>query len=150
MSKYQQIVGVLFVAAALSMAPATAAAGQGRGHGADKHDKDKKVEKGHDAAHVVVVDREGHVRVIREYARAGSLPPGLAKREVLPPGLREQLRENGSLPPGLQKRLVPVPAPLVVRLPGIPSYYHRYFIGDDLIVIDGRNNHIVSVLRDVW
>jgi hypothetical protein len=156
MSNHKQIVGVLFVSAALSMATATADAGQGRGRGADKHDKhdkddkDKKAEKGHDATHVVVVDRDGHVRVIREYARAGSLPPCLAKREALPPGLREQLHENGSLPPGLQKRLVPVPAPLVVRLPGVPSYYHRYFIGDDLIVIDGRTNRIVSVLRDVW
>src|SRR5213596_1979385 len=102
MSRYEQIFGALFVAVALSMAPATADAGQGRGRGADKHDKhdkDKKVEKGHDAAHAVVVDRDGHVRVIREYARAGSLPPGLAKREALPPGLREQLRERGALPP---------------------------------------------------
>src|SRR5205085_7394302 len=113
MSKQARIVGVLCVAAALSMTPAAVAAGQGRGRGADKHDKhdkhDKKTEKSHDTANVVVFDRDGHVRVIREYAHAGSLPPGLAKREALPPGLREQLREHAALPPGLQKRLVPVP-----------------------------------------
>jgi len=99
---------------------------------------------------VVVVDRDGHHRVIREYAVAGSLPPGLAKRESLPPGLRKKLRERGALPPGLQKRLVPVPAPLAARLPGIPSYYDRYFIGDDLIVVDTRTNRVVTVIRDVW
>ena len=151
MSKHLQIVGVVFVAAALSMTPSMAAAGQGRGRGAQKHDKqDKKTEQGHETGNVVVFDRDGHVRVIREYAHAGSLPPGLAKRESLPPGLREQLREHGALPPGLQKRLVPVPAPLVVRLPGVPSYYQRYFIGDDLIVLDSRSHLIVSVVRDVW
>src|SRR5439155_19199024 len=123
--------------------PAAAASqGRGRGHG-NKVQKAEKAEK-------VVVDRDGHVRVIREYARGGALPPGLAKRQSLPPGLREQLRERGALPPGLQRRLVPVPAPLVARLPGIPSYYQRYFIGDDLIVVDTRTNRLVTVIRDVW
>src|SRR5438874_6648291 len=121
MSKYGRVLGVAVVICALSLGPSAAAAGQGRGRGhankankADKHEN--TAGKKDDQAKVVVVDRDGHVRVIREYARAGSLPPGLAKRESLPPGLRAQLREHGTLPPGLQKRLVPVPAPLVVRL----------------------------------
>src|SRR5919107_2406176 len=33
-----------------------------------------------------------------------SLPPGLAKRESLPPGLQKQLQKNGKLPPGMQKK----------------------------------------------
>ena len=94
-----------------------------------------------------VIDRDGHVRVIRDYSRAG-LPPGLAKREQLPPGLRQQLRENGELPPGLQKRLVPVPADWT-NLPPIGEYERRYFAGDDLIIIDTRTNRIVAYLRDV-
>jgi hypothetical protein len=104
----------------------------------------KKGEKG-DA---VVFDRDGHARVIRDYRTAG-LPPGLAKRESLPPGLRRQLRERGELPPGLQKHLVAVPGPLASRLPAIPGYYHRYFAGDDLIVVDTRSNRIVAIVRDV-
>lgn len=35
------------------------------------------------------------------------LPPGLAKREKLPPGLERQLKERGTLPPGLQRRFSP-------------------------------------------
>jgi hypothetical protein len=81
---------------------------------------------------------------------AGSLPPGLAKREALPPGLRAQLHERGTLPPGLQKRLVPVPAPLVARMPRLPSYYHRYFAGDDLVVVDGRSHRIAAIVPDAW
>jgi hypothetical protein len=155
MSKYGRILSAFVVISALSMAPPIAAAGQGRGRGhaikAEKAEKHAdKADKKEDTARAIVVDRDGHVRVIREYARAGSLPPGLAKREALPPGLRAQLREHGALPPGLQKRLVPVPAPLIVRLPAIPSYDRRYFIGDDLIVVDTRTNRLVAVIRDVW
>jgi hypothetical protein len=98
---------------------------------------------------VVVIDRDGHSRVIREHRGTGSLPPGLAKRESLPPGLRRQLVERGALPPGLQRYLVDVPGPWLVRLPAIPSYYRRYFAGDDLIVVDTRSNRIVAIVRDV-
>ena len=127
-----------------------------------KHDKsakhDKAVKKEHKQAaksarkadrDTVVFDRDGHARVIRDYRRAGSLPPGLAKRESLPPGLRRQLHERGQLPPGLQKRLVAVPHPLDARLPPIPPYYDRYFAGDDLLVVDSRTNRIAAILRDV-
>ena len=157
MSSYGRMLVTFVVIAGFSVTVPLGAADQGRGRGqakkaekAEKAEKHGKAEKKDDKAKVVVVDRDGHVRVIREYARAGSLPPGLAKRESLPPGLREQLRERGVLPPGLQKRLVPVPAPLVVRLPAVPSYYRRYFIGDDLIVVDTRTNRLVTVIRDVW
>lgn len=163
MRKTSGFVGAIVVFSALVLAlPASGAlAGQGGGQAkkpekAGKHDdkdKDKDKDKdgkkdGHPA--VVVVDRDGHVRVIREYAHGGSLPPGLAKREALPPGLRKQLRENGQLPPGLQKHLVLVPAPLGRRLPPVPAYYRRYFAGDDLLVVDSRTNLIVAIIRDVW
>lgn len=140
---------VLFSAFSLAIPTADAWAGQGRGH-AQKADKAKKADKKNGKPEAIVVDRDGHIRVIREYARGGSLPPGLAKRESLPPGLRKQLHERGELPPGLQRRLVPVPAPLVTRLPAVPPYYQRYFAGDDLIVIDTRTHRIAVIILDVW
>ncbi len=33
--------------------------------------------------------------------KPAGLPPGLAKRDELPPGLEKQLEKNGTLPPGL-------------------------------------------------
>ena len=158
MSQHRAFFGAIVVLSALSIAVPTAVAGQG--HSQDKKPAKVKAEKHenkpankadkHDTAPVVAVDRDGHVRVIREYAHRGSLPPGLAKREALPPGLRAQLREHGTLPPGLQKRLVPVPAPLIARLPGVPSYYQRYFVGEDLVVLDTRSNIIIAFVPDVW
>ncbi|MGH8545711.1 MAG: hypothetical protein ACREX3_19230, partial [Gammaproteobacteria bacterium] len=60
-------------------------------------------------------------RIIREYyhrsAPSKGLPPGLAKKGKLPPGLQKHLVKNGRLPPGLQKRLEPLPRELDVRLP---------------------------------
>lgn len=171
MSNFRALFTALVAFSAISIAVPPADAGQGRGQGrgqgpakkaekAEKHENkaeqkadkkaDKRDDRRGDTTRVIVVDRDGHHRIIREYALGGSLPPGLAKRESLPPGLRNQLRERGALPPGLQKRLVPVPAPLLTRLPGIPSYYQRYFIGDDLIVLDTRSNNVVAIIRDVW
>jgi hypothetical protein len=97
----------------------------------------------------VVIDRDGHRRIVTEYFSRESLPPGLAKRRSLPPGLQKQLRERGRLPPGLQKRLVPVPPPLISRLPALPRDFSRYFAGRDLIVVDRRTNAIVAVIPDV-
>ena len=151
---------VVFSSLALALPASLALADQGRGQGkkaekavkADKHDgKDKNKDGKNDGpAAAIAVDRDGHVRVIREYGRSGSLPPGLAKREALPPGLRAQLHERGALPPGLQKHLVLVPVSLGRRLPPVPSYYRRYFAGDDLLVVDTRTNHIVAIISDVW
>jgi hypothetical protein len=143
---------------ALALVPAgPAVAAQGRGHEKkvekaakpDKADKNAGKHKGAVPPDVVVVDRDGHARVIREYAHAGSRPPGLAQREALPPGLARQLHENGELPPGLEKRWVAVPQPWIGRLPPVPSYYRRYFAGDDLIVVDSRTNRIAAIIRDV-
>jgi hypothetical protein len=98
---------------------------------------------------VVVIDRDGHRRIVTEYFSRESLPPGLAKRQSLPPGLQKQLRERGHLPPGLQKRLVPVPGPLVSQLPVLPPNYNRYFVGRDLIVVDRRTNTILAIIPEV-
>jgi hypothetical protein len=142
---------VVFSTLSLAIASSAALAGQEKGHGqAKKAQKAEKAGKNSGKPEVIVVDRDGHVRVVHEYARAGSLPPGLAKREALPPGLRKQLHERGALPPGLQKHLVPVPAPLLTRLPPVPAYYQRYFAGEDLLVIDTRANVIVVIIPNVW
>ena len=124
------------------------------------HDKDKDKRKGAegrdgrgddhaDTTRVVVVDRDGHQRIIREYVTRGNLPPGLAKRKALPPGLAKQLRENGALPPGLQPYFTPVPQDIDVRFPVLPAYYHRYFAGNDFVVVDTRTNRVVLLIRDL-
>ncbi len=69
--------------------------------------------------------------------RAG-LPPGLAKKDRLPPGLERQLQRNGTLPPGLQKRVQPLPDQCTTRLPRLPRDWARVVLSGRIILLDSR------------
>ncbi len=64
------------------------------------------------------------------------LPPGLAKRDRLPPGLERQLQRNGTLPPGLQKRVQPLPGVCTARLPRLRRDWVRVVLGGRIILLD--------------
>ncbi len=64
------------------------------------------------------------------------LPPGLAKRDRLPPGLERQVRRNGTLPPGLQKRVQPLPGACDARLPQLPVDWRRVILGRRVLLLD--------------
>ena len=66
------------------------------------------------------------------------LPPGLAKKEHLPPGLERQLQRNGTLPPGLQKRVQPLPDQCTTRLPRLPRDWARVVLSRRIILLDSR------------
>jgi len=140
------------VAVAGIAASATLAAQSNKKDAKPAKNKQAKDNKGHDKKSkvVVVVDRDGHHRVVREYVTRGNLPPGLAKRRTLPPGLSRQLRERGTLPPGLRDYYTPVPADWNPRFPTIPAYYERYFVGNHLIIVDTRDETLVSLIRDLF
>ena len=70
------------------------------------------------------------------------LPPGLAKRDRLPPGLERQLVLRGAFPPGLESRVVFVPVELERRLPPPPPDCERVAIGGH-IVLRNRNTKII-------
>jgi hypothetical protein len=77
-------------------------------------------------------------RVIRDCFddHASELPPGLARRESLPPGLERQVERNGTLPPGLQKRVVPLPEVCDRQLPKLPASISRVVLGQHVMLID--------------
>jgi hypothetical protein len=98
------------------------------------------------AAAIIFSERDQDV--IRNYYRGGrGLPPGLAKKGKLPPGLAKQLRRNGSLPPGLQKRYgaTPFPVDLGQRLPPLPAGYSRVILAGRALLLD-RNNRILDLM----
>ena len=79
-------------------------------------------------------------RMIRECMtddRSG-LPPGLARRDHLPPGLERQLQRNGTLPPGLQRRVRPLPDFCEARLPRLPRNWSRVVLSGRIILLDPR------------
>jgi hypothetical protein len=121
-----------------------AALGQGHGHGKghDKHGDDGDDE-----------DRgehyKDHDREIRDWygEHESHLPPGLAKKDRLPPGLEKQLVRRGTLPPGLQKRLQPCPEDLERRLPPPPPECAHVLIGGHIVLLNRRTNIVVDVFH---
>lgn len=76
------------------------------------------------------------------------LPPGLAKKDRLPPGLEKQLQKNGTLPPGLAKR--DLPDDLQSRLPPVPKGYERSVIEDATVVlVEKATGRIADIITDV-
>ena len=74
-------------------------------------------------------------------------PPGLAKRDRLPPGLERQLQRNGRLPPGLEKRTFP--AHLRAQLPSPLQGTERVIVGNDVVLIERATNVILDIMQDV-
>ncbi|MBF8270886.1 MAG: hypothetical protein HW386_2595 [Gammaproteobacteria bacterium] len=76
------------------------------------------------------------------------LPPGLAKKDKLPPGLEKQLQKNGTLPPGLAKRNLP--PDLEQQLPPPPKGYERQIVEDATIVlVNIATGLIADVITDI-
>ena len=90
-------------------------------------------------------DRE----VMREWYddHQSNLPPGLAKRDQLPPGLEKQLVRRGTLPPGLQKRLQPCPEELERRLPPPPPDCAHVLIGGHIVLVNRRTNVVLDIVH---
>jgi hypothetical protein len=124
----------------------------------DKHDKDG--DRDHDNGHWRDKDRHKDYDDDddrRGYGFAGHdrdefrgwygenyrhLPPGLAKRDRLPPGLERQLAIRAAFPPGLEGRIYAVPVDLDRRLPPPPPDCERVVVGGH-IVLRNRNTKIV-------
>ncbi len=74
------------------------------------------------------------------------LPPGLAKRDHLPPGLQKHLDERGALPPGLAKRDLPLNLQSA-----LPWRINEEFliIDDDVVLIERATGVVLDVLENV-
>src|SRR5579859_495138 len=136
------LLGILLVSGAPAMCQGNSQGhGHGHGKGHDKHNDDPSRD-GHDGYRY-----DYHQEAIRGwYAESeGHLPPGLAKKDRLPPGLERQLVRNGTLPPGLQKRLYPVPVELERRLPPPPPDCAHLLISGHIVLLNRKTNLIVDV-----
>ncbi len=75
------------------------------------------------------------------------LPPGLAKKDRLPPGLEKQLQKNGKLPPGLVRNDLPLSLQNKLYPPRVGT--RRYLVGRDVVLIDTKTDIILDIIRDV-
>ncbi len=79
-------------------------------------------------------------------ASGQGLPPGLAQRQHLPPGLQKHIERTGRLPPGLEKRRLP--GDLRALLPYHKGRDYRV-VGTDIVLIEIATNLILDVMKDV-
>lgn len=116
--------------------------GHGHGNGHDKHgdDDDRDDYKAY---------YHGHDHQIQEWysAHQYDLPPGLAKKDRLPPGLEKQLVRRGTLPPGLQKRVEPCPHDLARTLPPPPPDCYQVLIGGHIVLLNRKTNVVVDFVH---
>lgn len=109
---------------------------------------------GHGTAHgkgkpVDIIFSDYERQLIYEYysAQRKHMPPGLAKKQKVPPGHLKQLQRKGTLPPGL--RTSSLPYDLVRKLPRLPANITRARVGNDVVLIDETTRVIYDVITDI-
>jgi hypothetical protein len=144
----------------LALSATVSFAQEEHGHGHEKHDRD---DADRDHGHGEYREHEhsesrghGHDRYSdhdRDAVRGwyhdhySHLPPGLAKRDRLPPGLERQLVVRGFLPVDLRRQMRPCPHELEVMLPPPPPNYAHIVIGGNLVLVNRANFQIADVLH---
>jgi hypothetical protein len=115
--------------------------GHGRGH--DKHrDHDDD-----DRGHYVYTDHDRGEMREWYHAHYRHLPPGLAKRDQLPPGLERRLVVREMLPVELRERVRPCPEDFVRELPPPPPDCEHVLIGGHVVLLNRRTFNVLAVFH---
>ena len=88
-------------------------------------------------------DREKIRSYYGEKKKGKRMPPGLAKKDELPPGLQRHIQKHNELPPGLEGRRLPYD--LDRTLTRLPKDFVRLKVGSDIVLM----NEITRVVFDV-
>jgi hypothetical protein len=126
-----------------------AALAQKKGKGGGKKSAGEKVREFLPEAEIVFAEQEQ--ALVKNWFRdnRSGLPPGLAKRDRLPPGLERQLQKRGKLPPGLEKKLQPLPPELERQMRKLPTGYRRVAIAGHVILMNEKTATIYDMVRNV-
>jgi hypothetical protein len=89
-------------------------------------------------------DREAIIGYYSHKNKSKSMPPGLAKKETLPPGLQKHIVKHGELPPGLQGRSLPYE--LEKKLTPLPEGFVRLKVGADVVLMDEKTRVVIDVI----
>jgi len=73
------------------------------------------------------------------------IPPGIAKKGSLPPGIYKQLVRNGQIPPDVHYH--PLPPDLIVQLPPLAPAYQYVIVDDRVLLIQAATRAILDVLQ---
>jgi hypothetical protein len=123
-------------------------AAQGKGKGKDKgHTAGDEVREALPPSEPIFTVEERQVIVGWYQDNRAGLPPGLAKKDRLPPGLEKQLQTRGTLPRGLRKKMRPVPVVLERQLRILPTGYRRAVVGGNIIIMNEKTALVYDIVR---
>jgi hypothetical protein len=138
--KLSKLLAIVFFGVVLTCSNLVLAQGNGNGHGKGHN----KHHDGDDDGDYRYQHREKEIR--GWYAdNESNLPPGLAKKDHLPPGLEKHLVRDGQLPPGLQKKIHSCPPDLERRLPPPPPECAHVLVGGHIVLLNRKTNIIVDI-----
>jgi Ni/Co efflux regulator RcnB len=92
-------------------------------------------------------DREKIISHYKSGRGNKKLPPGLAKKQELPPGLQKHIKKHGKLPPGLEEKRLP--DTLERTLARLPEGYVRMKVGGDVVLMNEKTRVVFDVVWDV-
>ena len=99
----------------------------------------------------VIVFSDSDRGKIRHYyeniKKTKTVPPGLAKKQELPPGLQKHVVKHGELPPGLEGR--GLPQDLEGVLSHLPAGFVRLRVGGDVVLLNEKTRVVLDVIWDV-
>jgi hypothetical protein len=99
----------------------------------------------------VIVFSDNDRGKIRNYykniKKTKTMPPGLAKKQELSPGLQKHIVKHGELPPGLEGRRLPLD--LEGGLSRLPAGYIRLRVGGDIVLMNEKTRVVFDVVWDV-
>jgi hypothetical protein len=130
-------VGLLFLAGLVGSAPRIAIAKDHDDHG-EKHRRDRDDDDDDRDRHRKYGEacfREDHIRVIHDYYRPRSLPPGLEKK----------LYRTGRLPAGWESRIQPFPYVVERTLPPLCSGCARGYMEGYAVIYQPRSRVIIDI-----
>ena len=128
---------------------------------ADKHDHDH--DHGHDDGHWRDKhrdhddddDRRGYGLAdhdrdeMRDWyaAHHRHLPPGLAKKDRLPPAMENQLVIRAAFPMALEAHVTPIPVDLERQLPPPPPDCERVAVGGHIVLMNRRTKIVLDIFH---
>lgn len=136
---------ILRRSAGLILAASIALSGVARADKHGKHDRDDDDDQGRH--YYSDHDRDYMRGWYYDHDHENHLPPGLAKRDQLPPGLERQLRVRGTLPPGLRKKMMPCPEEIEHRLPPPPVGCEHVVLGGHVVLVNRSSYVVLDILH---
>jgi hypothetical protein len=118
--------------------------GHGHGYGHEKH-RDRDGDDDHGYRYYNQRDYEVMRGWYHEHYE--HLPPGLAKRDRLPPGLERRLVVNAVLPIDLRPQIRPCPYELEQQLPPPPPSYEHALIGGHIVLMNRRTFIVADIFH---